>query len=194
MLAMSVDWGEIAALAQAVSGTAVVVSLLLVAFQLRQQGRDQFVSATASTFEIWISEEFQQAQQWVLGELSEQTWRAFTAAHRGKYGERAVYRVGSFYNRIGYLVIHDMLGGHDRILLDNLAGSAIRVWRKIEPLVLEARLVENSMLFQDFERMLPECYACYVPSQALPLSVREGTEPAARLARDKSRTISSGRR
>jgi hypothetical protein len=40
-------------------------------------------------------------------------------------------------------------------------------------LVLEARLIENSTLFQDFERMLPRCYECYMPTQPLPRDIRE---------------------
>ncbi len=68
-------------------------------------------------------------------------------------------------NRIGYLVTYRLLGTRDRILLDTVAGSAIIIWQKIEPLVLEARLVENSTLFQDYERMLPRCRECYVYSE-----------------------------
>ena len=165
---MNVDWTEVVAIATLVSGIALFGSILLVLVQLRNQGQEEFVSGTAVTFKVWSEDDFQRAQQWVLYDLSEQTWRDFVAANRGKYGERALFRVGGFYNRVGYLVTRRMLGGHDDLLLDTLAGPAIAVWRKIEPLVLEARLVENSTLFQDFQRMLPECYACYVPSQPVP--------------------------
>lgn len=166
---MNVNWNEVVAIATLVSGIALVGSILLVLIQLRNQGQEEFVSATAVTFRIWSEDDFQRAQQWVLYDLSEQTWRDFVKVNRGKYGERAFFRVGGYYNRVGYLVTHHMLGGHDDLLLDTLAGPAIAVWRKIEPLVLEARLVENSTLFQDFQRMLPACYACYVPSQPVPV-------------------------
>lgn len=181
---MSVDWAAITAVATIVSGIAVVGSLLLVAFQLRQQGQEDFVSATSTLFDTWLDDDFQQALQWVLYELAQPTWRTFLAAHRGRYGERAFFRVGSFFNRTGYLVTHELLGGHERYILNSVAGRAIEVWQKIEPLVLEARLVANSTLFEDYQRMLPECYACYVPSQPVPLGIREGAEYAARLASD----------
>ena len=182
---MNPDWGEVAALAQVIAGFAIVTSLLLVSLQLRKQGEDQFVSATSDSFRVWVSDEFQRSHQWVLYDLTENTWRSFASAHRGKYGERAFYRVGAFYNRVGYLVTRNMLGGHDQILLDTLAGAAIAVWHKIEPLVLEARLIENSTLFQDFERMLPECYLCYVPGQPVPPAILAGAAQAATMSREE---------
>jgi hypothetical protein len=162
---VSIDWGEVTALATTFSGLVVLVSVLLILAQLRQQGKEEFVTATAGTFRIWMDDDFQQALQWMLYSLSEQSWREFVQNHRGKYGERAFNRVGAFYNRVGYLVTHHMLGEEDQLLLDTIAGSAIAVWQKIEPLVMDARLMENSTLFQDFENMLPECYECYVPTQ-----------------------------
>ena len=159
---MSINREELTSIATAVYGSAFLISLLFVVIQLRRQADERFVDSTQKTFEIWLSDDFQKAQQWILYELKEQTWKEFVAAHRGDYGERTFIRVGSYYNRIGYLVTYHLLGGNDRILLDTVAGPAIRIWQKIEPLVLEARLVENSTLFQDYERMLPRCRECYV--------------------------------
>ncbi|MDQ2743792.1 MAG: hypothetical protein M3Z66_16065 [Chloroflexota bacterium] len=161
---MTIDWAMVGALGTALYGIAFVVSIVLVLRQLHQQAKETFVSGTATTFAIWQDDNFQRAQQWILYELKEQTWKEFVAAHRGDFGERAFIRVGSFYNRIGYLVTYNLLGTNDRILLDTVAGLAIAVWRKIGPLVLEARLIENSTMFQDYERMLPRCYECYVPT------------------------------
>jgi hypothetical protein len=73
--------------------------------------------------------------------------------------------VGAFYNRIGYLVADHLLGKSDRVLLDTMAGPAIAVWRKIELLVLEARLLENSTIFQDFERMLRSATSVMCPTR-----------------------------
>jgi hypothetical protein len=177
----AVDWTMVSALATALYGVAFVASIVLILHQLRQQANEQFVSGTATTFEIWQDDEFQRAQQWLLYELKETTWKAFVAAHRGDYGERVFIRVGSFYNRIGYLVTYKLLGANDRIVLDSVAGLAIATWQKIGPLVLEARLIENSTLFQDFERMLPRCYECYVPTQPVPSAVTAQAEQAAEL-------------
>ncbi len=164
---MSVDWSEVAALAQAFSGVAVAVSLLFVVYQLHGQKEEEFVSGSASMFDILVDDDFQRAIQWVLYDLHEDSWRKFVTAHRGKYGERAFIRVGAFFNRTGYLVTRRLLGGFDQVTLETVAPTAIAVWTKIQPLVLEARLLENSILFQDFERMLPECFECYVPGQPL---------------------------
>jgi hypothetical protein len=175
---VSVDWAEVQAYALIFSGIAVVISLLLVQIQLKRDAEEEFVTATAPTFEIGSSDDFQRAIQWILYELKEDTWSTFAAAHRGKYGERAFYRVGYYYNRVGYLVTHHLLGGLDDLILDTVAGQAIAVWQKMAPLVLEARLIENSTLFVDFERMLPECYECYVPTRPVPPSIREGAAAA----------------
>lgn len=184
---MSVDWTMVGALATAIYGVAFVASILLVFHQLRQQSKESFVSGTATTFAIWEEDDFQRAQQWILYELKEQTWEEFVTAHRGQYGERTFIRVGGFYNRIGYLVTYNLLGNNDRILLDTVAGLSIAVWQKIGPLVLEARLVENSTMFQDYERMLPRCYECYVPTQPVPTRIQEGAAQAAQLVQEEQR-------
>jgi hypothetical protein len=175
---------EVSALATALTVIALAVTAFLVIAQLRRQVEDQFVSGTAGLFAIWVDDDFQRAVQWVLYELSEETWRDFVRTHHGGYGQRALTRVGGYFNRVGYLVIHRMLGGQDLILLDTLAGPAIEVWQKIEPLVLEARLVENSTMFQDFQQMLPRCHECYVPTKPVPPRVREVATEAGRLQDD----------
>jgi hypothetical protein len=173
---MTVNWPTLADLATLAYSAAFIFSLVFVLIQLRRQAEERFVAGTQVTFQIWMDDDFQRAQQWVLHELKEQTWKEFVAAHRGDYGERALLRVGAYYNRIGYLVMYHLLGNSDRILLDTIAGSAIAVWHKIEPLVLEARLIENSTLFQDYERMLPRCRECYVGSLASPIGDTEAEE------------------
>lgn len=181
---MTVNWTEVSAIATAIYGLAFVLSLLLVLLQLRRQVEERFVASTQPIFEIWMNEDFQRAQQWVMYEMKEQTWKEFGVAHRGDYGERAFNLVGSYYNRIGYLVVYHLLGHSDRILLDTVAGPAIAAWNRMSRLVEEARLVENSTLFLDYERMLPKCYECYVPTQPVPEDVQMGAEEMARLAGD----------
>jgi hypothetical protein len=179
---MSVDWTEVMAFAESIGGIAVAASLLLVVFQLRGQRKEQFVSGSADLFHIWAEDNFQSAIQWILYDMRADTWREFVAKYRGQYGERALNRVGAFYNRVGYLVTRDLLGGLDQVILETTASTAIKVWNKIQPLVLEARLIENSSMYQDFERMLPECFECYVPSQIQP-----GTEST--IAREIAQSI-----
>ena len=177
-----IDWVAVGAIGTAIYGIAFLFSIVLVILQLRRQAEERFVASTQDTFELWMSDDFQRAQQWVLYELKETTWREFVAAHRGDYGERAFNIVGAYFNRIGYLVVYHLLGHSDRILLDTVAGPAIATWGKISRLVEEARLIENSTLFLDFERMLPECYECFVPGQDVPEEIVRGADEAAKLA------------
>src|SRR5947209_5519056 len=138
---MSADWAALGALATVATMFVFIATGLVVWYQLRAQRADQFVQGTATSFAIWMDDDFQRAQKWILYELKEQAWKDYVAAHRNDYGERAFIRVGSYYNRTGYLVTYHLLGSNDRILLDTVAGLAIAVWQKIVPLVLEARLV-----------------------------------------------------
>jgi hypothetical protein len=103
-----------------------------------------------------------ESQLWLLHQLKEATWLEFIAAHRGNAGEMAFHRVGSFYDRVGTLVRLDLI--NDQEILTTIGGYAIAVWQRVEPLVHEARRIENSTLFADFERLLPACHECYVPA------------------------------
>ena len=177
---MIVDWVAVSVLVGLLGDVALVASALLVLSQLRKQSEEQFVSGTAVTFAIWMDDDFQRAVQWVLYDLSEENWRGFVAARRNEYGERALQRVGGYFNRVGYLVTHHLIGSNDVLLLDTIAPSAIAVWQKIERLVLEARLIENSTLSRITRGMLPRCYECYVPSMPIPARGRHADDPSPR--------------
>ena len=155
------DWTLINAVASIISAVAFLVGTLVVALQLRHMAKDRFVAATGSLFEVWESRDFQEAQLWILHRLEERTWDEFLVKHRGDFGESAFHRVGGFYNRVGTLAMRGLI---DRdVMLRTIGGYAIAVWERIEPLVREARRVEHSNLFEDFERLLPECYECFAP-------------------------------
>jgi hypothetical protein len=164
------DWNELTALGTLVYGAGFLISLILVWVQLRRQADERFIASSEPVFTTWLDDDFQRAQQWVLWHMQEHTWRDFVRAHRGDYGERAFLRVGAYYNRVGYLVVHHLIRGRERILLELVASTAVAVWRKVEPLVLEARRTEDARLFQYFEQMLPDCRECYVPGQGRPAS------------------------
>ncbi len=182
------DWTVLNALASIVSAIAFLGGTIVVALQLRHMAKDRFVAATGSLFEIWESREFQEAQMWILHRLEERTWEEFLAKHRGDFGEGAFHRVGGFYNRVGTLITRRLI---DRdVTLRTMGGYAIAVWRKIEPLVREARRVEHSNLFEDFERMLPDCFDCYVPQLEVPAPVAlEGDRSFVETEREAARRI-----
>jgi peroxiredoxin len=157
----SIDWQVAAAIATVVSTVAFAASAIVVVMQLRQASRERYFSVTAHLFEIWQSPEFQHDQLFLLHKLPQSTWEEFCALGRGEHAERAIHRVGGYYDRVGNLVRHDLI--HKQDILPTIGGYAVAVWYRIEPLVKELRLRENAVLFQNYESLLPECRECYVP-------------------------------
>src|SRR5712691_11727794 len=155
------NWQVDAAIASIVSAMAVVTSTIFLVVQLRQAARERYFEITAHLFQIWQSTEFQEDQLFLLHKLPASTWEEFVANGRGERAERALHRVGGFYDRIGSLIRRKLIRDED--MLPTIGGVAIAVWQRIEPFVVEARRRENAFLFQNFEAMLPECRECYVP-------------------------------
>lgn len=165
------NWQADEAIATIVSSIAIVASAIFVVVQLRQAARDRYFAITAHLFEIWQSPEFQEDQLFLLHKSAIQTWEEFIAGGRGERNERALHRIGGFYDRIGSLVRHGLIREDD--ILPTVAGSAIAIWHRIEPVVQEARRRENAFLFQNFEAVLPKCRDCYVPMIADARMIRE---------------------
>ena len=155
------NWQVDAAIATVVSSVAIVASAIFVVVQLRQAARDRYFTITSHLFEIWQSPEFQKDQLFLLHKLAVQDWDTFVAGGRGERAERAMHRVGGFYDRVGNLVRHGLINEND--ILPTVGGYALSVWERIEPLVMEVRRRENSYLFQNFEDVLPTCHECYIP-------------------------------
>src|SRR5438270_13765622 len=155
-------WSIITAIAGVISTIAFVLTALYVRAELKQMDRSRFLQVTSDLFATWQSREFMDAQLWLLHRLQETTWEEFVEKHRGDSGEAAFHRVGSFYDRVGTLVRLRFVD--EKEILSTIGAYAIAVWQKIEPLVREARRIENSVLFDDFEKLLPACYECYVPA------------------------------
>jgi hypothetical protein len=168
---VSMNWNVVNAIASLVSMVAFVATAVFVAGELKALEKSRYLQVTSELYATWQSQEFMAAQLWLMHRLEETTWEAFVGAHRADYGEQAFHRVGSFYDRVGTLVRMRLVD--DREILSTIGAYAIAVWHKIEPLVKEARRLENSVLFDDFEKMLPACYECYVPS----LQVSEARTP-----------------
>jgi len=187
------DWTIINAVASVISAMAFLAGTLVVALQLRHMAKDRFVEATGSLFEIWQSRDFQEAQLWILHRLEERTWEEFLLKHRGDFGESAFHRVGGFYNRVGTLAMRGLIDKD--VTLRTMGGYAIAVWRRIEPLVREARRVEHSNLFDDFERMLPDCYECFAPTlEVAPAEALEHDRSFLETEREAAQRIVAGER
>src|SRR5579871_2543967 len=168
-------------IATLVSTVAYIVTALYIRAELKGLEKDRYLTATGELFAIFQSREFMEAQLWLLHRLQETDWESFVRAHRADTGELAFHRVGSFYDRVGVMVRMGLV--NEKEILTTMGAYAIAVWQKIGPLVLEARRIENSALFADFERMLPACHECYVPNlngaaQVNPFSL---SQPIARI-------------
>jgi hypothetical protein len=159
------NWPAISAIATVVSMLAFVATAFFVWLELRSFGKSRYLQVSSELFSVWQGRDFMQAQLWLIHTLKETSWEDFIAAHRADYGEQSFHRVGSFYDRVGTLVRLGLI--EDKEILSTMGPYAIAVWNKIRPLVEEARRLENSILFDDFERLLPACYECYVPSLTL---------------------------
>ncbi len=172
-------WNVVTTVATVVSTIAFVLTALYIRAELKALEKDRYLAVTNELFDIWQSKDFMEAQVWLLHRLDEPSWESFVDKHRGDVGEVAFHRVGSFYDRIGTLVRMGLV--NDREILSTMGPYAIAVWQKVEPLVLEARRIENSVLFDDFEKLLPACKACYVPAlgadaQVRPFSISQGRD------------------
>ncbi len=157
----SIDWQLAAAIATVISSVTFAASAIAVVMQLRQTARGHFFSVTSHLFEIWQSPEFQNDQLFLMHKLGRLTWEEFCAGGRGEQAERAIHRVGGYYDRVGNLVKHHLINKEE--ILPTIGGYAVAVWYRIQPLVKELRLRENAVLFQNYESLLPECHECYVP-------------------------------
>jgi hypothetical protein len=157
-----IDWNAVTAISSVISMIAFVATAIFVAGQLKAAEKNRFLQITSELYATWQSQEFMESQLWLMHRMEETTWEAFIGAHRADFGEQAFHRVGSFYDRVGTLVRMRLI--NEREILSTIGAYAIAVWRKIEPLVREARQLENSVLFDDFEKLLPSCYECYVPN------------------------------
>jgi hypothetical protein len=166
----SMFWDAVTAIASTVSMVAFVLTAIYIRDQLKGQQQDRYLNITSDLFGIWQSRDFMEMQLWLIHRMEETAWRDFVAKHRCDYGEVAFHRVGSFYDRVGTLVRLGFV--NDREILETVGGYAIAVWNKIEPLVREARRIENSDLFHDFERLLPVCRECYVPTLSRDAAVK----------------------
>ena len=155
-------WTILTCIAAIISMVAYIITALYIRAELKGLEKDRYLTVTSQLFTTWQSREFMEAQLWLLHRLQETTWEGFVAAHRADTGEMAFHQVGAFYDRVGTLIRMNLI--NDKEILATMGGYAIAVWQKIGPLVLEARQIENSMLFQYYEQMLPACHECYVPS------------------------------
>jgi hypothetical protein len=155
-------WDAITAIATVVSMVAYIVTALYIRAELKALEKDRYLAVTGELFAIWESKDFMEAQLWLLHRLEEKTWPDFIRAHRAGVGEAAFHRVGAFYDRVGTLVRRGLVNKEE--ILATVGAHAIAVWQKIQGLVYEARRIEQSTLFADFERLLPSCHQCYVPA------------------------------
>lgn len=156
------NWQMVDALASAVSACAIVAGAVFVIIELRQAKTDRNFAISSHLFELWQSSDFQTDQLFLLHKLPAGDWNAFIELGRGDHAERALHRVGGFYDRVGHLVLKGLIKQDD--ILPTIGGDAVAVWTRIEPLVQAARRQENPFLFKNYEAVLPSCIECIYPN------------------------------
>src|SRR5712692_9551416 len=87
-------------IAAIVSALAIGAGTAFVVVQLRQAAKDRYFAITQRLFEVWQETSFQEDQLYLLHKLSTLTWDEFAGA-RGERAERALHRVGGYYDRVG---------------------------------------------------------------------------------------------
>src|SRR5260370_16366293 len=127
----SIDWQVAASIATVVSTVAFAASAIAVVLQLRQAARVNYFSVTAHLFEIWQSPEFQHDQLFLLHKLGRLTWEEFCAGGRGEHPERALHRVGGFYDRVGNLVKPNLI--RNEKIFPTIAVNPAALWYPIHP-------------------------------------------------------------
>ncbi len=157
-----INWAMVTGIATILSTGAYIITALYIRAELGALEKERYLTVTSELFNVWQSQEFMVSQFWLLHKMNEDSWQSFVELHRGDEGEIAFHRVGSFYDRVGTLVRMKMIDANE--ILSTIGPHAIAVWHKIEPLVIEARRIENSVLFDDYEALLPSCMECYVPA------------------------------
>jgi hypothetical protein len=183
----AIYWSMISAVANWVSALAIVAGSAFVVIELRQASRDRYLTISADLFSIWSSPDFQDDQLYILHQLPSWNYREFVAQGRGERADRAIHRVGAFYDRVGHLIMSKLLRQDE--LLPTIGGDAIRVWNKIEGLVRETRQEENSLLFQHYEAVLPNCLECYVPIAVGDEALKEAGRIEPTALRDKLASV-----
>ncbi len=169
------NWQMIDALASVVSACAIVAGAVFVIIELRQAKTDRNFAISSHLFELWQSSDFQTDQLFLLHKLPAGDWDAFIELGRGDHAERALHRVGGFYDRVGHLVLKGLIKQDD--ILPTIGGDAVAVWTRIEPLVRAARRQENPLLFKNYEAVLPSCIECIYPNFR-PAAGANGPSPA----------------
>jgi len=183
----AIYWSMISAVANWVSALAIVAGSVFVVIELRQASRDRYLHISADLFNIWHGSDFQDDQLYILHQLPAWNYREYVAKGRGERAERAIHRVGGFYDRVGHLILSKLMRQDE--LLPTIGGDAIRVWNKIESLVRETRAEENALLFQHYEAVLPNCLECYVPIVVGDEALKEAGRIEPKALRDKLASV-----
>src|SRR5229473_1738918 len=155
------NWQVDAAIASIVSAMAVVASTIFLVVQLRQAARERYFEITAHLFQIWQSTEFQEDQLFLLHKLPASTWEEFVANGRGERAERALHRVGGFYDRIGSLIRRKLIRDEDMLptcrecyvpLATDAAATPVKDVDLIEPDEARRLLGQNAAIMLDVSR------------------------------------------
>jgi hypothetical protein len=141
-----------AAVSVVIAAASVIAASVYYSFQIRNQMRLRRADLLLRLYATWDSLDFQEAfHRLYWGEYSN-----YDSYLEHVEGQRHVGTyVATFYDQIGALLRRELI---DYDLVDDLLGnSAIQLWEKIAPIILEARVrSDDQRLYEHFEFLYGE--------------------------------------
>jgi hypothetical protein len=143
-----IDWTAVSAIATAATGCVVLISLLVLGWQLREIQRATYAQSFFTAADRLQTESLRQAREAIFA-LSGTPYGDWTAEQK-KLGEVVCHN----YDVVGILVRNKMLP--EEMIVDSWGDSLRRLWPILKPLVLEYRKTRSSPEFWDDFQFLSE--------------------------------------
>jgi len=140
---MSTDVVTIVGIAlNTVSALALLVTVLIMAFQIREMRRATYAAAFKAVYDMLQTDDVRNARRIVLGTLSSKPFDSWTDEEK-----RIAEKVCSSYDTVAIMVRNGMVPAD--VVADSWGDSLRRTWRVLSPLVDAYRAQRNSSEYWD---------------------------------------------
>jgi hypothetical protein len=144
----SVDWSAVSALATAITGVAVFLTLLLLIWQINEMRRATLAQAYATVLTLLQQEDMRKARGTVIRELSGKAYSSWTDNDKS-----TADKVLASYDHAATMAKHGMLP--KRVLVETWMYSINLSWQALTPYVAEHR-VRRPQIWKNFEWLASE--------------------------------------